>query len=154
VSEASSSALQKVFSQITDPWDWAAAALGLAGGLGATIALHGTDLGAFAAGGASAGIAGRKAIVASLQRPRLRRKARGLLKSIKIRMPEGPENAHFTSFSRLADAVILELEMWESDHTSTANEEFSKKLAQIENHLRGLVDPQMGVQILRVVSGN
>jgi hypothetical protein len=74
VPNADKSAWDKVLGQITDPWDWA---LGIAGaGVGATLTLagHGADLGTSIASGFTLGVATRKALVASLQRRKLKSK--------------------------------------------------------------------------------
>jgi hypothetical protein len=71
--------LQQVLDELRDPWDWTAALVGAAGGAAVTIFAHGADLGHSIPTGALTAIAGRRTILSSFGRPRLRKKAYGLL---------------------------------------------------------------------------
>lgn len=88
MSDPTASGFEKIFSQLTNPWDWAAAAAGAAVGLGVTATAHGLDGGTSVASGASAGIALRKAVFASLQRTFLKRKAIGFIDVIEDRIEQ------------------------------------------------------------------
>jgi hypothetical protein len=74
---------EEVFEQLQNPWDWAAATVGAAGGAAATIFLHGADLGHSIPAGALGTVGARKAVVASFRRNRLSKRARNLLADLK-----------------------------------------------------------------------
>ena len=77
------SAWDKVFEQLQNPWDWAAASIGGAGGAVATFFLHGADLGHSIPAGALGLVGARKAFVASFRRRGLRRSAGHLREILK-----------------------------------------------------------------------
>jgi shikimate 5-dehydrogenase len=75
VSDESKSGWDRVFEQLENPWDWAAAAVGGAGGAVATILAHGLDLGHSIPAAALFTVGARRAAVATFRRPELRKKA-------------------------------------------------------------------------------
>jgi hypothetical protein len=163
--------IQKVLAQITDPWDWAAAAAGASVGFVVSAHMFGLEGGVSIPGGASAAIALRKAAVASRQRPRILKKARGLVEVIEDRIgvvrsrigaratqsnknsndsilaPPEPADIHDLAFmEELADLKAraqLEIELWKSDKTPKANEHLLTKLDALEDELRGLFAARM-----------
>jgi hypothetical protein len=101
-----------------------------------------------------------------LQRPRLKGKACGLIRAIDVRVKslkaEIVRFAHDPAETKAQNAEIrnnialeaklvelkeraqLELELWEQDHTSRANEQLVKRPEEIENQLRALfVSPRL-----------
>jgi hypothetical protein len=149
MSDGTRNGVQKLLDQLTDPWDYAAAMVGAAGGVAATILMHGTDGGAFAAGGASGAVGLRKLYVASRQRSALRKRARGLAAVIGQRIEyvrmlvagprERPPAELVGELNDLHAEVELEIDLWESDRTATANDRFAQKLTELENHLRSVL---------------
>ena len=128
---------QKVLSQITDPWDWAAAAAGAAAGACGTIVLHGADLGHSVPGGALGAIAARKTMVASFARGKLRQKAEGLIGIVDARIQAGGTPVAVQSeYVLIRKSLELELELWKNDRTSASNDSFAKKVGELENRIR------------------
>src|SRR5687767_13725290 len=134
------SAWERVLNQISSPWDWAAAALGAAGGLGATILLHGTDLGTSIAAGATGGVAVSKAASASFQGRQLKRRASGLdkqieesLKEIKDLPLKSPSSSATPliedRLSRLRIRLKQELRLW--NNKATSNEGFANQIDKL-----------------------
>jgi hypothetical protein len=165
MSDEPKSAWDKVLSQITDPWDWAAAAVGAAGGLGVTVATHGADLGASAALGASSAIGARKAWVASRQRARLLMRAEGIEKAVIAHYKEVDEriaqldnSASTDASSKLKELDKLQLELetlldtlrskikrYEDDHTADVSKTFAQALDQISKDLDNVIAGTKGL---------
>lgn len=87
MSDEKKSPAERVLDELRDPWDWTAAFFGGAAGAAATLFLHGADLGHSIPTGALGAIGARRAVVASLSRRHLRRKAAALL--MMLEMDEG-----------------------------------------------------------------
>jgi hypothetical protein len=124
------SAIEKVFEQLTDPWDWAAAGIGAAAGLGGTLLSHGLDGGTLAASGATAAVAARKALVTALQGKRLKKRANGLNKVIQEMLKTGAS----PKLKKLDEDFKREFQLWENDATS--NQQFAKALDELLQKLR------------------
>lgn len=129
------SGLSKVFKELTDPWDWAVAALGVAAGLGVTMITHFADAGTSAATGATLALSGRKALIASRSRSVLRKKAQGILQIIQ-NVAEGKSDTEQKRPGSLESDLKLEMQLWECDKTQNANELFAKKLEEFKDKLR------------------
>jgi type II secretory pathway pseudopilin PulG len=162
MSDGTRNGVQKLLDQLTDPWDYAAAMVGAAGGVAATILMHGTDGGTFAAGGASGAVGLRKLFVASRQRAALRKRARGLaavigqrIEHYRLLAPAPQERPAAELVSELNDLhaeVELEIDLWESDRTATANDRFAQKLTELENELRSVVSGHPAAPLASAVS--
>jgi hypothetical protein len=158
--------LEKLRSQLVNPWDWAAAAAGGAIGLVVTAHTHALDGGTSITSGASAAVALRKAWAAARQRPRLSGRAHGLLETISHRrrlilsdlaasettadsqlaQPEleaaraasGHKVMLLNRLDELTQQIELEIELWTGNKTSDANETFNRRLDEISEELRAL----------------
>jgi hypothetical protein len=93
-----------------------------------TFALGGSDFGASIAAGFTAGIAARKALYASLESRRLRRRAAGLMAQIEAAL------SSTTFLNGLRDELKRELGLWESGAIS--NDQFSKRLDELVEKYR------------------
>lgn len=69
------SAWDRIRKELATPWDWVAAGIGAAGGLGVSASVGGLDGGTSAAIGALASVSARKAGVASMRGKNLERRA-------------------------------------------------------------------------------
>lgn len=135
-----SGSLDEILKQITDPLDWIAAGLGAGGGIVASVALNGLDLGTSIGAGAIAGVTARKALAASLQGRLLSRRERGLRREIlAARARYGIE------LSKLAGELDFERRLWNSKVIS--NDQFRAKLDEFVEKLRQLIDANLGKEI-------
>jgi hypothetical protein len=80
--DENSSGWSRVFAQLSDPLDWAAAFLGGAVGAGGTMVMHGLDVGHSIPTGALTALSLKKAGSASFRRRGLRKKAASLSKML------------------------------------------------------------------------
>jgi hypothetical protein len=128
---------QKVAGQLQDPWDWAAAAIGAAGGAVATIFLHGADLGHSIPTGALGAVAGRKTLVASSHRRRLRKRALKLEEKLREHKFPDLEKLLKDAREKFQDRIMKE-EDFENLIQAISNED-SKRWSgiSIESLLRG-----------------
>jgi len=113
--------LKDVVDELKNPWDWLAAIVGAGGGAAVTVLAHGTDLGHAIPAGALGAVGARRAAVASLARPALRKKAERVLWLLERR-----NDSH-----DLAELLVLEREKWELKITD--NEKFSKQIDEISD---------------------
>lgn len=107
MSESERSGWQKLLDQISSPWDWAAAGVGALGGAAVSAATLGADLGTAVATGAVTGITARKALVASTQRQRLRRRTEALLQLLRSNASSGKR------LTPLEAQLELDRDLWE-----------------------------------------
>lgn len=115
------SILKELAAQVSSPWDWLAMGGGAAAGAAVTVVMHGADLGASIATGATAGITARKALVGSLQRRHLAKRALNLRR--RIEMVVDPARG------QLLGRLDAEHDLWERRIISGA--EFEKQLGNI-----------------------
>ena len=104
----------RVRKELATPWDWVAAGVGAAGGLGATLLLHGFDGGTSAGIGALAAVSARKAGAASLRGRTLAARAHGLIRIIEDSMTAFDNR--FTnpepSYEQLRRDIVRDLDLW------------------------------------------
>lgn len=75
---ADESMWDRVRKELATPWDWVAAGVGAAGGLGVSMAVGGADAGTSAGIGALAAVSARKAGAAAFRGRALAKRAHGL----------------------------------------------------------------------------
>ena len=76
---ADESIWERIRKELASPWDWVAAGVGAAGGMGVSGMVAGVDAGTSVGVGALAAVSARKAAAASLRGRTLRKRANGLL---------------------------------------------------------------------------
>lgn len=119
VSDEKKSGLDRVLDELKDPWDWAAAFVGAAGGAYVTVHTGGLDLGHAIPTGALGAISARRAGVASLRRPFLGKKAARLYDIL------SKDNRYLDLKAELADYMFK----WKQK--IVASDQFEKKIDQI-----------------------
>lgn len=126
----------RVRKELATPWDWVAAGVGAAGGLGVSIAMGGTDGGTAAAIGALAAVSARKAGAAGWRGRTLGRRAHGLLRLLqrKIETTLSPADQQFRD---AVHALRRDLELWEDRVIS--HDQFDSLLNQHTENYRKLV---------------
>lgn len=107
MSESERSGWQRLLDQISSPWDWAAAGPGALGGAAVSASAMGADLGTAVATGAVTGITARKALVASTQKQRLRRRADVLLELLRAKASSDERP------TRLVAQLEMDRDLWE-----------------------------------------
>ena len=108
--------------EITSPWDWVAAGVGAAGGAGATLILHGGDLGTSVGLGAIGAVTARKAGAASFTGRGLRKRKSSIEAEIsKI------ENQQLQR--QLSNELESDFRLWSTDGVS--NGQFAATLDRI-----------------------
>lgn len=120
MSEEENPSLQKLFDQLSSPWDWIAAGGGAAAGAGVTLLSAGLDLGTATATGAMAGLTARRAVVAVAARPGLRKRARNLHLQLERAAKQNQ------AYHPLLDRLIKAEELWSTKIIT--NEQFSALL--------------------------
>jgi hypothetical protein len=123
---------EKVLGQLTNPLDWVAAGLGAIAGGAVSVALHFTDLGASAGGGAIAGVTLSKSIARALA-PSLKRRA----KAIEVWLSRNPPPKNRPR--RWEDGFRRDLELWRKGIIT--DEQFVKTLDDVAGKLRAADDP-------------
>jgi hypothetical protein len=113
------SGIDRVMDELKSPWDWVAALVGGAGGLLASGHVGHLDGGQLIPGGALGAISARRAAVASVQRPVLRRRGKRLIKFLETQ----------GRFPDLVDDLRDSLEKWNLRIIS--NEDFEKRIAAV-----------------------
>ena len=105
----------RIRKELATPWDWVAAGVGAASGLGATIAVAGLDAGTSAGIGALAAVSARKAGAAALRGPNLAGRAYGLIQIVEERQmylnQSQPSNP--VLYQDLLRDIKRDLELWE-----------------------------------------
>jgi hypothetical protein len=119
----SDSAWDKLAKEITSPWDWVAAGIGAVGGAAFTMVTHGADLGASIPTGALAGATARKALSASLTRPRLSKSYKAIVGELTLILEQHNDAEHLSSYR---DALQSSMRLWSAKGIS--NEQFAKVL--------------------------
>lgn len=127
MSESKDSVWDRLAREITSPWDWVAAGVGAAGGAGATIILHGGDLGTSIGAGAISAVTARKAAAASLVGRNLRKRASSIQAEI-ARL----EKTMYQS--RLHDQLDSDFRLWSTGGIS--NVQFATTLDKITDEIR------------------
>lgn len=104
----------KVRKELATPWDWVAAGIGAAGGLGATIAVGGLDAGTSAGVGALAAVSARKAGEAALRGRKLKKRAIGLISILsgKLNQISPASLINPQGIPDLLEAVERDLNLW------------------------------------------
>ena len=128
MSEQEKSPWERVLDEISNPWDWVAAAVGAACGAGVTITTLGADLGTALATGALLGVAARKAVYVSLQSKRLKRRALGL----QAELEESFQRSNDPALKNLLEQLDRERRLW--TRQAISDEEFTKQLNELVDH--------------------
>ncbi|MBW8327608.1 MAG: hypothetical protein K0M48_00105 [Thiobacillus sp.] len=128
----------KIRKELATPWDWVAAGVGAAGGLGATIAVGGLDAGTSAGIGALAAVSARKAGAAALRGRNLARRAHGLILILKMRFPvsKTPQRANPRPDFQLLEDIERDLQLWEQGVIS--HDQFDELMNQHTDTFRRL----------------
>jgi hypothetical protein len=127
---------EKVRKELASPWDWVAAGVGGALGLGASAYVGGIDGGTSAGAGALAAVSSRKAAVAAMRRPQLRKRAQKLVAILK----KSKAHNKTDKLANLLTVVQSDETLWQDK--LIGNDRFEELLDQHTQAYRESIDPR------------